>query len=75
MSFPMKLKIRSGLRWRGSLTVIERRGDDGYLVQFDAEVVGASAGSARHVYDRALLSAAQLVDWTGYALPIDGEEG
>lgn len=61
----MKLKLLPNLRWSGSLKVFGKE-PAGYAVQFDAVVDAMPEGSERIVYDRAVLSAKQLEDWTGW---------
>lgn len=61
---PHKLLLLEGLRWTGSLQVLGQR-DNGYLVQFDAEDASAHP-QERYVYDRTVLTPAQLKDWTGW---------
>ena len=64
MKLPHKLKLLPGLRWSGQLTVLEQVGA-GYAVAFDA-VDARADPQERHVYDRAVLTAKQLKDWTGW---------
>lgn len=64
--FPLTLKLLPGLRWRGKLTVTRRTEDGGYAVEFNAESPKADP-QERWVYDRAVLTAKQLTDWTGWA--------
>ena len=59
------LAIKPGLKWKGKLSVDSREGGHCYAVSFDAEIVNAPEGSARYVYDRAVLSRQQVIDWTG----------
>jgi hypothetical protein len=63
--FPLKLDLPPGLRWRGKLTVTARA-VDGYAVEFNAESPKADP-QERYVYDRAVLTAKQLKDWTGWS--------
>lgn len=60
---PHKLRLLPGLKWQGHLIIIASV-PDGYAVQFDA--TGIDSGMKQHIYDRAVLSARQLKDWTGY---------
>lgn len=64
-----KLALLPGLRWKGSLRVLERIERDGqrlFVVAFDAEVVNPAPGSLeRFVFDHATLTAEQLKAWTG----------
>lgn len=64
----MKLALRPGLRWSGSLRVIGKE-PAGYAVKFDAVITAMPEGSERIVYDHAVLSAKQLEDWTGWREP------
>jgi hypothetical protein len=61
---PLRLGILPGLRWSGTLTVLERNTDGRYVVAFDAK----NRGGTRCV-DRTVLSSAQLAEWTGYEAP------
>lgn len=65
--FPRTLKLLEGLRWKGKMRVM-RKSDDGYDVQFDAEIVDPELGGPKIVYDHGVLSADQIKDWTGVAL-------
>lgn len=63
------LPLLPGLRWKGKLTVeapnLGKRGKpDGWLVQWDAEETSPEI-QARFIYDRAILTAKQIKDWTG----------
>lgn len=61
---PNKLKLLPGLRWSGELKILaERR--DGYTVQFNAQ--GIDSGAVQYIYDRTVLTAKQLKDWTGWS--------
>ena len=69
--FPLRLKLLPGLRWRGELTVVQRTAqaefaDIRYVVAFNAERTKAEPRE-RWVYDRAVLTANQLKDWTGWS--------
>lgn len=57
----VKLKLREGWCWTGTLQVIDRRGGD-YVVAFDA----VSKSNGDRVYDHAQLTPAQLFDITGW---------
>jgi len=62
-----KLKILPGKRWQGTMAI----GPEvcgGYVVDFDATIVGATHGE-QWVGDRAVLTAQQIEDWTGVRLP------
>lgn len=59
-----KLALLPGLRWEGSLTVMSKE-PTGYAVEFDA-VAPQADPQERHVFDRAVLTAKQLKDWTGF---------
>lgn len=60
---PMTLKLLPGLRLEGKLRVIEPR-QHGWLVAWDA----FSKQEKYHVYDRAVLSADKIFEWTGHRL-------
>ena len=60
----MKLKIKDGLKWKGSLRILSSD-NDSYVVQFDAESTDSRVEFG-FIYDRTVLSARQLEDWTGY---------
>lgn len=64
--YPMKLALLPGLRWRGKLTV-ESEQKGGYLVQWDAEETSPKVRD-RFIFDRAVLTAKQIKDWTGVEL-------
>jgi hypothetical protein len=72
LAFPLHLKLLDGLKWSGSLTVDgpavdDRIGRKRWAVGFDAEITeGTDKGM--FVYDRALLTAKQIEDWTGVKL-------
>ena len=59
-----KLALLPGLRWKGSLTIVGDYGDR-YAVAFDAESTDPQVVE-RHIYDRTILTARQVEDWTGY---------
>jgi hypothetical protein len=67
---PLKLKLLPGLRWKGKLTVRSRE-PDGYAVCFDAEINRPESevrhNLERYIFDHAVLSAKQLVAWTGWS--------
>lgn len=63
----LTLKLLPGLKWSGKLKVEQKR-DDGYLVSFDAE--DPSSTTERYVYDRTVLSADKLYEWTGWREPV-----
>lgn len=65
-TFPVTLALLPGLRWKGKVRVECKEGD-GYLVQFDAEIVDPAV-LERIVYDRTVLTQKQLFDWTGATL-------
>lgn len=56
--FPRRLPIKTGLKWEGHLTVTGKA-VTGYFVSWDAR------NAAGHIYDRCVLSADQVRDWTG----------
>lgn len=60
----MKLKILPGLKWTGTLRVLSSD-TDSFVVQFDAKYTDPSV-EFPFIYDRTVLSARQLEDWTGY---------
>lgn len=60
----MKLKLLPGLKWTGTIRVLSSDSDS-YAVQFDAKSTDPRVGFP-FIYDRAVLSARQLEDWTGY---------
>ncbi len=70
MRVPFDLPLLPGLRWAGKLRVLSREADGRYAVAFDAEDARADL-QERFVYDRAILTAKQLKDWTGFSS--DGE--
>jgi len=61
---PRKLKLLPGLRWRGQLTIMSIE-PSGYAVAFDAEATDPEVIS-RFIFDRAVLTAKQIKDWTGW---------
>lgn len=61
---PNKLKLLPGLRWKGELQILEKR-KGGYCVGFNAE--GMDSGQKQYIYDRTVLTAKQLKDWTGWS--------
>jgi hypothetical protein len=61
---PVTVPLLPGLRWRGKLTILSRE-PDGYAVAFDAVIVDTSVRE-RFVFDRTVLTAAQLEAWTGW---------
>lgn len=63
---PHKLKLLSGLRWTGSMALLSAD-DGGYVVAFNAE--GIDSGAKQFIYDRAVLTAKQVHDWTGWKKP------
>lgn len=64
---PTKLPLLPGLRWKGHLRFNGARLPDGrYPVAFDAEETDPKV-YARYVFDRAILTAEQLKDWTGWS--------
>lgn len=70
--FPLKLPLLPGLRWQGTMTVegpigITEEGAPTFLAHFDAEVLDPRV-IERFVFDRAVLSAKQIHDWTGVDL-------
>lgn len=68
MKFPVMLKILRGRKWRGKLRV-DGPCDGGYLVAFDAE--NPKSTYERFVFDRCVLSATKIAEWTG----VDVEPG
>ena len=64
MTIPRTLPLLPGLKWTGKLTILSSDGDS-YVVQFDAEIIDPRV-EFRHVYDRTVLTAMQLHDWTGW---------
>jgi hypothetical protein len=64
------LKLLPGLKWSGKMHVTGKV-DGGYLVEFDAE--GRANSRERYIYDRAVLTAQQIEEWTG--INLDKETG
>lgn len=62
--YPMRLALLPGLRWAGTLSVLGNW-PEGFPVAFDAVIVNAKPGDARHVFDHAILTGEQLRGWTG----------
>ena len=58
---PRELPLLPGLRWSGKIAIISRQ-PNGYAVAFDAY----SDGAKEYVFDRTILTAKQLKDWTGW---------
>lgn len=61
---PHKLELLPGLRWKGSLSVVQRDGKK-FVVQFNAQ--GIDSGAVQYIYDRTVLTAKQMKDWTGWS--------
>lgn len=57
--FPFELAILPGLRLTGKLKLLGKE-PAGYSVAFNAK------SKTEYVYDRAVLSAKQVKDWTGW---------
>lgn len=64
-SLPLTLPLLPGLRWTGALRVTRFEADGSACVEFDAEEPNADP-QERYVFDRAVLTAKQLKDWTGW---------
>jgi len=68
--FPLTLPLLPGLRWKGKLKV-SARCQDGYPVAFDAEINRPEPEVRNHperyIFDRTVLTAKQLKDWTGWS--------
>ena len=62
---PNKLALLPGLRWEGSLRIISKEPNGDYAVEFDAVAPKADT-QERYVFDRTVLTAKQLKDWTGW---------
>lgn len=65
MKLPRKLALLPGLRWSGHMKVIMPLDDGRWLIDWDAEIVDVPRGTERWVGDRAVLTAAQIEEWTG----------
>lgn len=55
----VKLKLKAGICWTGSLKVVEAHPDGRFTVAFDA------ADKTHFIYDHTVMDAAQLLEWTG----------
>jgi len=64
MKFPKKLQIRSGLSRKGYIKIINSI-DGGWLVDWDAQIVGREGQEESYVMDRSVLTTKQILDWTG----------
>lgn len=67
---PRKLRIRDGARWTGHIKVLQRLDDGRFVVDFDAESPHADE-QERYVLDRAVLTAAQIREWTGVDVEVE----
>lgn len=65
MRFPKKLRLRQGLHRRGHLTIINSI-DGGWVVDWDAQIVGRVGQEESYVMDRSVLTTKQILDWTGF---------
>lgn len=61
-TYPVRLPLLDGLRWQGHLT-INARDAEGFAVAFDAK--DPKGDYERFIFDRTVLTAKQLREWTG----------
>ena len=66
MRLPRKLPLLPGLRWTGHMTVTRQENDGRWLIDWDA--TDAQQDYERWIGDRAVLTTAQVKEWTGVDL-------